>query len=262
MSDPRKLLLELGLSDAEVRVYLCLMENGALQASEIVRQAHLKRPTAYYALRQLEDRGLVAKTGTPGVERFQAAPAERLLDLLDHQKAALEDLRKRTETILPTLPKNTKAREGLPAVSFFEGERAMQQAIAESLYCRNATIDFLTPHNNFFWQTTDQAWVRSYIGERKRRGIHTRHLWEKLLDPKVMESYPTPWKYIRLLPESMRGHFETTILLFDDKVMYVSSKKSGYVLVVRSKEHHDVIAAMFEALWNVSQPVEGDAKKS
>ena len=253
MADAQAILKKLGLSDSEINIYLALATGGSMSASELTRATQTKRPTAYYALRQLLDRGLVHKSGNPGVERFQAEKPEQLLRMITLREQELKSLEKEVQSILPSLKKSSGPGEGLPAVSFYEGVRAMKQIIMETVYCRSGRIDYLTPHDNFFWQV-EQAFSANYVQDRARRRIKTRHLWEQPLDKKVVrQSYAEEQSEIRLLPESMKGRFRSTVLLYDDKVMYVSSKKSGYVLLVKSIEHHELMKAIYDQLWETSK---------
>ena len=250
-----EILRKLGLSDAETRIYLALTAHGSLSASELAKHARCKRPTAYYALRQLLERGLVHKMGVPGVERFQAEAPESLLRLLELKRQDIAALETDVKGLLPSLVPSAGAREGKPSVVFHEGPQAMQQAIMETLYCRGKHIDTIAPADNFFWQI-GQEFSAQYIAERVRRKITTRNLWEKPLEPvSLLRSYAGLSK-VRVLPPTMRGHFRTTVFLYDETVMYISSVGSGYVLTVRSKEHAELMRAMYETLWNASEPVE------
>ncbi len=260
MINPRPLLYKLGLSESEATLYLKLIEDGALTAAELTKATQSKRPTVYYALRQLSDRGLVQKSGVPGVERFQAEAPEKLVTILKLREQELQALEEELRMMIPQMVPSSVAREGVPSVSFYEGEAAMKQAIMETLYCRSRHIDTLTPQDNFFWQTKDQVFADRYVMERKNRKITTRHLWEALLTPANMTRFFPPQAQIRILPKTMHGAFRTSVFLYDDKVMYVSSQKSGYVLVVKSKEHHELMSSIYNSLWEAASQGAVDKK--
>lgn len=243
-------LYELGLSESEVTLYLAMIDHGALTAQEIVKYTHTKRPTVYYAMRQLVEKGLVHKTGTEAIERFQAEPPGKLLAVLLMRRQKLEGLESAIKDLIPNLTPSNTPREGVPKILFYEGEQAMKQAIMETLYCRTKKVDYITPHDNFFWQT-DKRFAEQYVKERKDRTITTRHLWEQPLTPQYMGNFKDV-ATVRLLPKSMCDHFRTTTLLYDDTVMYISSQKSGYVLLVKSKEHYELMSSVFNVLWDIS----------
>lgn len=254
METPSAVLRRLGLSESEIAIYLALTESGALTAAELVKATAGKRPTVYYALRQLIDRGLCHKAGAAGVDRFQAEPAKALRRVLDEREREHAQLARDIDAIVPALSKKGAMAEGMPAVSFYEGEAAMRQAIMETLYCRSRHIDSLAPSDNFFWQA-GKAFGAEYVRERVARKITTRNLWEKPLDPATMRLQYAAVSKVRILPKSMHGRFRTTVFAYDDVVLYISSKKNGYALLVRSKEHVEFMRAMYDALWDAGTPV-------
>ncbi|HTM67681.1 MAG TPA: helix-turn-helix domain-containing protein [Candidatus Binatia bacterium] len=251
---PHDVLQRLGLSDSEIAIYLELSASGALTAAELVKATRGKRPTVYYALRQLIDRGLCHKAGGAGVERFQAEPAKALRRVLDEREREHAQLGKDIDAIIPLFARKGEAAEGMPGVQFYEGEAAMRQAITDTLYCRSRHIDSLAPADNFFFQA-GRAFGADYVRERVARKITTRNLWEKALDPATMRSSYAGVSQVRILPKGMHGRFRTTVFAYDDVVLYISSKKNGYALLVRSKEHVELVRAMYDALWDVATPV-------
>lgn len=255
MQKAKKILEKLGLSTSETELYLTMLAHGALEARELLRLTRAKRPTVYYALKQLENRGLIhAVPAASGKQRFQAEPPEHLLTMLQLREQEVHALLDEATAALPELRQTSPAREGIPAVSFYQGEQAMKQIVMETLYAKSRHMDCIAPHDNFFWQI-GQTFSQRYIDERATRGITTRNLWEEPLKPEILTRSYQGRSQVRILPASMHNRFRTTIFLYDDKVMYISSVASGYVLLVQSKEHHETMKAMFDGLWESSQPV-------
>lgn len=252
--NPRQVLVQLGLSESEVQLFLALVERGALTARELTTLTKAKRPTVYYALRQLMDRGLVTKRGNQTTERFQAEPPESLSTIVQLKQQELRALAQEVTDMIPELKKQKISHEGTPGITYFEGKEAMKRAIMDTLYCKKEHIDSIAPADNFFWQI-GQAFSASYIRERVDRRITTRNLWEQPLEPKILLQSYKGLSEVRILPREMIGHFKTTVFIYDNEVMYISSLDSGYVLVVKSREHHDLMQSMYNAIWETSQKV-------
>ncbi len=248
MKQAKEVLAELGLSDSEVQLYVSMVNGGALTARELMRATGAKRPTVYYALRQLQERGLVSKTGSVGTERFQAEDPHTLTNLIAFRKQKLQSIEDELKGVIPLLRLGGEPHEGMPGVHFFEGDTAVKQIITETLYGRDRHIDSLAPSDNFFWQI-GQEFSADYIAQRVRRKISTRNLWEEPLEPQIMLKSYKGLSQVRILPSVMRGKFKTTIFMYDDKVLYIASRKAGYALLVKSKEHYDTMKAMYEGLW-------------
>ncbi|MCX6780844.1 MAG: helix-turn-helix domain-containing protein [Candidatus Magasanikbacteria bacterium] len=252
--NPRAILVQLGLSDSEVELYLTLVERGALTPRELTTITKAKRPTVYYALRQLMDRGLVTKRGAQSSERFQAEPPEALITMVTLRQQELVTLAEQVNEIIPALKKNKIAHEGAPGVQYYEGKEAMKRAIMDTLYCRKEHIDSIAPADNFFWQI-GQEFSAQYIKERVARHITTRNLWEEPLEPRILLQSYKGLSEVRIMPKEMLGNFKTTVFIYDKEVMYISSVAAGFVLVVKSQEHHDLMLAMYNALWAAGKSV-------
>jgi len=248
------ILLNLGLAESEIDIYLSLLSHGALSASELVRLIQAKRPTVYYALRQLLERGLVTKSGQARVERFQAAEPEQLVSMVKVKRNEMDALADKIEQSLDLFRMNIVRPAVKPHVFFYEGEKAMKQAIMDSLYCKKRQIDSLAPADNFFWQI-GQEFSQRYIDERVQRGITTRNLWEKPLEPKILLKSYKGLAEVRVLPRNLCGRFKTTMFIYDDQVMYISSRDAKYVLVIRSEEHAEMMRMMYDGLWQASTKV-------
>ncbi|MEY4722529.1 MAG: hypothetical protein RLZZ324_42 [Candidatus Parcubacteria bacterium] len=254
MQDPKRILSRLGLADSETAVYVAMLR-GAVTARDIMKVTRQKRPTVYYAIGKLEERGLVRDTGRGGEERYAAEPPERLRTLVEGRKKELDALAQDVTALIPSLAPKARAADHRPHVAFYEGVEAVKSVIMETLYCRGRHIDSIAPSDNFFWQV-GHGFANAYMSERATRKIRTRNLWENPASDRVKKQHYAGLSEIRLLPAVMHGRFTTTIFLFDDKTLYISSLDNAYALLVTSREHHETMAAVFDGLWAGSKIID------
>ena len=73
------ILRDFRFSDYEIRILLCLIQEGELTASEISEKSGVPRTSVYDVIRSLENRGLVESYGKP--RKFRAMSAERLVEI-------------------------------------------------------------------------------------------------------------------------------------------------------------------------------------
>lgn len=246
-----EILTRLGLTESETTVYLAMCR-GINKARDITKVTRLKRPTVYYALSRLEERGLIHRTGSLTSARFGVEPAERLVTIAKRQVADAAALEQEIAALAPSLAQASTPGER-PHVAFYEGVEAVKNVIMETLYCRDRRIDSIAPSDNFFWQIGD-SFAGKYVAERFTRKIRTRNLWESPIDPKkYRKEYYEDVSEIRIMPKATHGKFKTTIFLYDDKALYISSLKNAYALLVTSQEHHDTMKALFDGLWSSSK---------
>lgn len=251
MQEPRKHLLDLGLSDSEVTVYLAMVA-GVRTARELVKVTRLKRPTVYYALGCLEKRGLTSKTGLSGDKSFTLEPIKRLSLIAKERALEVSKLQTNIDRMIPALTAVSSPADKKPMVAFYEGVDAVKNVIMDMLYCRSQRIDSVVPQKNFFWDV-GKDFVELFVEERVRKKIKTKNLWEAPINKALLKQYYEELSEIRIVPEVMQGKFQTTIFMYDDKTLYVSSKNNSHCTLITSKEHTDTMHAWFDGLWNVSQ---------
>jgi sugar-specific transcriptional regulator TrmB len=252
MIEPRKNLIDLGLSESEVTVYLALV-GGAHTARDLIKITRLKRPTVYYALGCLEKRGLLSKTGLEGDKRLTLEPIEKLSVIADQKALEASRLQKDILGLIPSLTEKSAPANQKPAVAFYEGVDAVKNAIMEMLYCKNKHISSISPKQNFFWQVGPD-FVELFIDERIKRNIKTKSLWEAPIQKNLLQKYYEGHSQVRILPEVMHSKFKTSFFIYDDKTLCVSSMANCYCIVITSKEYAETMRAWFDGLWEVSHP--------
>ena len=252
MNQPELYLQKLGLSESEITVYL-RMAAGALSARDLMKTTKMKRPTIYYALNSLEKRGLVSKSGKEGDATFTLSPFERLMAIAREKEDEAVALTEDIAELIPSLVSSPTSKIEKPAVSFFEGVDAVKHVVMDVMYAKGKRVDLIVPAKTFFWGFGEE-FIRKYVEERRHRNIKTRNLWEVKIKPGDFKQYYAGFSDTRILPATMKDKFKTTIFLFDDKTLYVSSLENCYAILVTSKEHNDTISALFEGLWGVSKP--------
>jgi hypothetical protein len=155
--------------------------------------------------------------------------------------------------MIPVLETTASPKDQKPTVAFFEGVDAVKNVIMEMLYCKGKEIHSIVPKENFFWEI-GQDFVELFVEERVRRSIKTKNLWEASISKELMKQYYDGLSQVRILPHVMHGHFKTTIFMYDDKTLYVSSKNNSYCVLMTSEEHTETMQACFDGLWGASHP--------
>ncbi len=252
MTEPEIYLQKLGLTGSEVTVYLRMVA-GARSAKDLMKTTKMKRPTVYYALNSLEKRGLVSKSNKEGDDTFTIASTKRLLALAQEKEQEAILLTEQIGELVPILMSAQSSDSEKPTVSFFEGVDAIKHIVMDVMYTKKHHVDLIVPAKTFFWDF-GESFLRKYIEERRQRNIRTRNLWEVEIDPKEFKNYYSTFSETRILPAVMQNKFKTTIFLFDDKTLYISSLKNCYAILVTSKEHNETMSALFEGLWSTARP--------
>lgn len=244
------LLTNIGLTKSEATTFSVMLD-GVLQVKEIMQRTGMKRPSVYYALGKLEARGLIGRMQVGEYNRWKITDPVRILSVLDEKSNQLDQLKTEAKTFVETLKDRSVATEGAK-VTYFEGQKAIESIVFNSLYCKSKEILSIAPQGNFF-QQTGSAFALKYVAERQKRNITSRHLWEAPVDAATMRHYYQDTAVVRYVPESMNGKFKTTMFIYDDTVMYIGPQESNYAVVFHSKEHSAMQRAIFETIWDLAR---------
>ena len=119
-------LKDFRFSDYEIRVLLCLIQEGELTASEISERSGVPRTSVYDVIKSLEGKGLVESFGKP--RRFRAISAERLVEIFSAK------LRERLDILSSSLREIEKKRKK-EVVELVKGEiayRLIEEILSKS----------------------------------------------------------------------------------------------------------------------------------
>lgn len=117
------ILIQLGLSDKEAKIYLAALKLGSATAARIAQAAELNRPITYVILEKLSKMGLVTIFDKDKVQFFSAADPEQLFRMAEEEKNKLE---KKVTELKDRLPefKALFARADRPRVLLFESSES------------------------------------------------------------------------------------------------------------------------------------------
>jgi sugar-specific transcriptional regulator TrmB len=143
-------LQQIGLTEKEAKVYLASLTLGKATANEISKKADLKRPTTYFTIDLLMEKGLVSSIHEEKKQYFMAESPERLVDVLHKREDELRREGEKLKEIIPDLKKlSPKAEEG-PVVKYYKGKEGTYN-MAKSLLQQmpdNETVYIIYPHDD------------------------------------------------------------------------------------------------------------------
>jgi len=114
-----EILLELGLTTREIKVYLALLELGLTTTGPIIKKSEVPNSKIYEILEGLQNKGLVSWIIKGKTKYFQASNPKQLLTLL-------KDKQRKVEEIIPQLQMKQKLSQSKKSVELFEGMRAIR----------------------------------------------------------------------------------------------------------------------------------------
>lgn len=125
-SEYDEVLLRLGLTHNESKVYLELLSIGTTMAGEIAKRTNLHRRVVYDSLYRLVERGLVTYNTKNGKKVFQATHPSKLMDSIKSQESVLKEM-------LPGLVSKFESKRPLIFSQVFEGKEGVKQVFEDIL---------------------------------------------------------------------------------------------------------------------------------
>lgn len=250
----RERLQDLGLTPTEATIYLAGYKRAGIDIQTLVKETGLKRPTIYHALETLVQKGLVAKSGTEKKRLFVMASPERLGGYLDTQMQQLASKKALLGELSGLLATKKTGSCGIRTEQY-DGIQGIKTVLEEALYCKSRTWSIIAPARNILTDM-DPEYQRYYLEQRSIRTIKTRTLWEQKSSPSKRGLSPTDLalRNPRYLPKALQGRFPSMVILFDDKIAFFGTKEAPSALLITSTELHALILAMFDGIWEVSEP--------
>ena len=126
-------LTVLGLRPDESRVYLFLINNGALTAQFVARRLAITRTLMYKILEDLITKQLIEKDVTLKINRFKALHPYALRNLALEQRRLADMLTDRVEAVINPLVSEYNLQKNKPGVHFMEGIPGLRTALEDTL---------------------------------------------------------------------------------------------------------------------------------
>ena len=253
-----------GLEAIHTRIYLNLLESGPISAGNLTKRLNLPRSSLYGFLDDLRGRGLVTQSERYAVKIWQAAPPEKMNQLVDEQMNGLENIKTTLAGILPDIIKRQKTDFINPKFSYFEGSEEIRHMLKDLLLHRDIATEAFWPYKDMA-EIINEDFIRenNHI-QRIKRNIYIRVIWpeNKTVD---IDKYPFLGvgkkflKEIRIAPPQVdcsMGYWA-----YANKVMFISSKVESFGFIVESVELRQLLKTQFDIIWNLSRPVPNTTTK-
>ena len=216
-------LINLGLTLKQARVYLAIAESGPSRIIEISKKSKVARPDVYSALEKLQQLGLSEKIINNPPD-YRAIPLKEGLSLLLEMKAnQYEKLKADTETLRNMVetrkPKYAIRTENSQFVLIPKGKSVIDR-MANAIDKTKLTMDLVLSWKRFssgmsdtFAKGIENAWARNV----KTRFIIERPLKNSTSEQLVQYCLEKPSCHVRFMP----GHAETVFGVYDRKEVFI-----------------------------------------
>ena len=231
---------DLGFTNAEIKIYLALLELGTTTAGPILQKTGLQNSVVHMTLHKLVEKGFVTFVKKGKVKHYHATDPRNIGKFIDEKKLQFEEL-------LPQLLIKQQKQEPQEA-EVYEGFKGFKNLLHEVIKDSEKGDEFL-----FFAFYTNKPeeyafvynYYREYEKERLEKGIITKGI----------------------APSSLRGHINqrktkiayvdipipTNISIFRDKVIFTPWEDKQISFLIHSRQLAESFKTYFYSIWNTHE---------
>lgn len=158
-----EILEDIGLTRAEIKVFIALLEVGPSTAGKVVEKSGLQNAVVHRAFHSLTEKGLITYITEGKIKRYQTIEPKQLLHFLEEKKARLEK-------ILPELEAKRKQMHQTPQAQVYSGVRGVRELItgmidthAKEYYAYGGPQKAHDLLGDFFWENFHRKRVKKKI---------------------------------------------------------------------------------------------------
>ncbi len=233
-------LEESGLSNAEARIYVALLERGPSKTGVIIDATKLQSSTVYHVLGSLVEKGIVTYIFKGKMKYYQAESPDSLIAFIDEKKRKLKE-------ILPQLKEKERLSTQRQTAKVYEGIKGLQTAyndVLETMHKGEEYYFFQFPKSKLE-NNQIVTFFRNYHLKRSEKGIRVKGLASKETRSIMKEAYNLPFTRIRYVSEVL----PTVMVVYRDKLLMIEWEERPTAIVIHSKEIAQSYKRFFEEKW-------------
>lgn len=246
-------LQQLGFTDKEIAVYLCIQENGKLSATDVSRIAKINRTTVYSVSKELIKKGVVIED-LGGTNRYYTAlPPEELRTLYKSQEQELEQKKTAIEQAILELQALPRSKQySVPKIRFID-EPQLADFLIKQLPIWIESARKIEDKN--WWGFQDVTLLETY---KEWVAYHWEIFPEDFGLRVFTNNKPTEKDIANKLSDDRRQtkywdkavDFSATHVVLGDYVLFIVTNQHPHYMV----ETHDAVMAknlreMFKGMW-------------
>ncbi len=230
---------ELGLTNAETKIYLALLELGTSSAGPVLYKTKLQNSVVHMTFHKLLEKGYVSFVKKGKVKYYSATDPGNIVNLIEQRKAKYQQL-------LPELLLRQKKQEKEEAQIYigFKGFKTMLYDFISDFKPGDEYLFF-----SFYTKNKDTAKIiynfysLEFTPERKKRGIKIKGIAPKELKDILKGNVDIDKIYFVDFP------ILTNISIFNDKIMFTPWENNEVSFMISSKQLADSFRSYFYSVW-------------
>lgn len=251
-------LVKLGLTENEAKVYMGLCQYPNSTAAGIARKLNMDKSSTYRAMDELERQGLAVPNPTEDGTLFTPLNPQKLELLLEKKRDELKRQEDELKTLIDELVLRSKSSSST-YIKTYSGINAHIDMMEKSLEVVDKIIYEKWYMDNPIFRDEDyQKYVYNFVKKRVRKKIELKYL----VDSKgvrgfddIMRTSKKLFKEVRINPKD--ADIIHSYRIFDDTTEIVTFDKNEDVIVIEINDKlvTELMLSQFKFIWNSSQKI-------
>src|SRR5260221_2854692 len=246
----KNFLIDFGITDKEITVYLTLLKSGPNTIMNLARETGIKRSTTHNTVEELIKKGLVSQTNYGERRMVIAEDPDKLKFLMDQKRWDIQKLEKSLpdaiKSIFESIP-NAKENSTVN-VKYYTGKDGAALIYKEAFnspelrsYVNLAAVHKVFPEN-----------FESYLSFQKKTKAKVKEIIDGSDESlKIADEFAKASNF-----EFKKGKVGINlsaidILMYDGHVALINYNDSIIGTVISNKDYYDNSAAIFDFIWNM-----------
>lgn len=253
MKNTHQFLQQLGLSENEIKIYLCSLGIGQTTSSILGKKVGLTRSTARYTCQSLVSKNIMNCITRKDHFLFTAESPKQLKNILQKEKAKIEGKITQFENVLPELEKHISPYASIPKVKYYQGI-AWVIEIFEDVLHEESSIYWVVRVDEHIDPEVKEYIDNIYIPKRKKVKLPTYAIFNNNSETqKYMENDQEVNRHTLLLPEN-DFPFPGSFYIYWSKIAFFSFTYNNlHWVVIENKNILDTQISLFKIAWKMAK---------
>lgn len=243
-------LLNIGLTDKEVSVYLSMLYLGPSTVQDIAIRSKVNRATTYVMIDSLIDKGLASQIVKDKKTFFQSEDPIELLKVLEVEKNDIDEKMGKARQVIPELQELFNLNRSKMNVRLFEGRESVK--IIQNDIARSKSKEFDDITN---WTLSSEKYPVS-------ENDHRRVFYDKDFKVRTLFTYdpkkPVPQldflkREERRMISQDKFPIYSEIVLYDNKIAMISFVDKIFGIIIEDKHLFLTYKSIFNLAWESAE---------
>ncbi|QQS44682.1 hypothetical protein IPM65_03750 [Candidatus Roizmanbacteria bacterium] len=246
MDNLKQNLINLGLSEEEITIYLSTLEHGSATPLELARNTGIPRTTVYLLIDSLVDKKLLSLSSDMKKKQYIPTSPEGLIHLAQIKKEQMQETLHSLRTELPQLHALYRLYHTQPKIAYYQGTDEIIKLFKEAVKHEKIYLYVLSQEFASFFGTP----MNTFRDEVRKGMLYTKEILSETVENlQYQKDKSSIRNQVILLPKSDVINIDS--LLFGDKVIFLTYKNGQpHATVINDKDIQSFEAIKFNVIWH------------